>query len=164
MVKRVVSVVALLPGKDDNDAIPRAMAYAPDSMRLHVERQPEIVERQLEPQPAIVKLQPEPQISELQPEPQPEIVEPQPAIVERRPEPQPEIVKHQPEPPPDNGGNLPQQLQVFGGNGDSVSLASLSAILQPLLGTMSYLTTSALTSKDSTIAVLAHQLGVPEPP
>jgi hypothetical protein len=45
-----------------------------------------------------------------------------------------------------------------------VSLASLSAIIQPLLSTVQYLTTSALASKDRTIALLSYQLGIPVPP
>jgi len=82
-------------------------------------------------------------------EPLPQVAEPQPEIAE----PLPGVPKPQPE-----------QQQGTSVSGDLVSLTSLNVILQPLFNTVNYLTTSALTSKDHTIAMLAHQLGIPVPP
>ena len=141
---------------------------------------PAAVECLLEPEPQVappaavesqiaelVPRQPGPQIAELQPQvvwrqPGPQIAELQPQVVWRQPGPQ--IAELQPPLPPNDGGALLQNLQGPSNDGDLVSLASLSAIIQPLLSTVQYLTTSALASKDRTIALLSYQLGIPVPP
>ena len=182
---RVVRVVALAPGEESDDSIP--LAYALDAMGRRIQPQaapPPVVECRLEPEPqaaprAVVEclLEPEPQapppavvesqIAELQPQvvwrqPGPQIAELQPQVVWRQPGPQ--IAELQPPLPPNDGGALLQNLQGPSNDGDLVSLASLSAIIQPLLSTVQYLTTSALASKDRTIALLSYQLGIPVPP
>ena len=141
---------------------------------------PAVVECLLEPEPQVAPpaaveclLEPEPQvappaavesqIAELVPrQPGPQIAELQPQVVWRQPGPQ--IAELQPPLPPNDGGALLQNLQGPSNDGDLVSLASLSAIIQPLLSTVQYLTTSALASKDRTIALLSYQLGIPVPP
>ena len=125
---------------------------------------PAAVECLLEPEPQVAPpAAVESQIAELVPrQPGPQIAELQPQVVWRQPGPQ--IAELQPPLPPNDGGALLQNLQGPSNDGDLVSLASLSAIIQPLLSTVQYLTTSALASKDRTIALLSYQLGIPVPP
>ena len=160
-VPRVVRVRALQPGEVSDDSIPWAYAVHAVARRMESQvPQPEVAE----PLPQVAE--PLPQVAEPQPEvaePQPEVAEPQPEVAEPQPEvaePQPEVAVPQPEVPKPQ----PEQQQGTSVTGDLVSLTSLNVILQPLFNTVNYLTTSALTSKDRTITILAHQLGVPVSP
>ena len=182
---QVVRVVALAPGEVPDDSIP--MAYALDAMGQRIEAQappPAVVEPQapppavVEPQPEPVEPQPEPVTEEPQPEPVTEEPKPEPVTEEPKPEPVVEELKPespcgpQPEPQlkiakprqPPLPPNPPPNPLGPRGSGDLVSLSTLNAVLQPLFSTVQYLSTSALASKDRTIAMLAHQLGVPVPP
>jgi hypothetical protein len=181
-VPRVVRVRVMQPGEVRDDSIP--WAYAVHAMARRMESpvpQPEVAEplpQVAEPLPEVAEPMPQvaeplPQVAEPLPqvaEPLPEVAEPLPQVAEPQPEiaePLPGVPKPQPEiaePLPGVPKPQPEQQQGTSVSGDLVSLTSLNVILQPLFNTVNYLTTSALTSKDHTIAMLAHQLGIPVPP
>ena len=160
-VPRVVRVRVMQPGEVRDDSI--SWAYAVHAMARRMESpvpQPEVAEPLLEvAEPLLEAAEPLLEVTEPLLEvakPLLEVAEPLPEVAE----PLPEVAESQPGVPEPQ----PEQQQGTSVSGDLVSLTSLNVILQPLFNTVNYLTTSALTSKDHTIAMLAHQLGIPVPP